>query len=76
MAGTPYRMDDTATLVIDAAFAVELLEEIKKAISKRTCYPINIGEHDGGFWQVEQVATRRTDAGYDDIVATFRRALL
>lgn len=76
MAGTPYRTNDIVDVTIGQEFAVELLGEIDRPISKRTVYPILIGGFDGGSWQVERVATRRDDAGFDDIVATFRRVLV
>lgn len=76
MAGDPYPTDDTIDIVVSVDFAAQLLAEVHGVASKRVIYPVSIGEHGGGAWRVEKVSTRRSDAQYDDIVATFRRVLL
>lgn len=70
----PYPTGVKIKVRVEPAFAAAYLTgQMDKQMKARPVARLSLGDEFLGFWQVESVATERTNAGYDVAMATLRQ---
>lgn len=69
----PTAKGGSITLQVPKEFAAQFFtEQMAKPLGKREIFPLRLGDHDLGMWQVVQVASVFRDGGYYVAMATLR----